>query len=164
MTSKIAAALIGACLVSPVSAQDVFVQNPFDGLYAGVYTDQSFANTQTKFDAGVLAGVRFSPLDDIVLGIEAQAGATLNANSFHHAYFMGTAGVVLAGNTLVFGSFGGGIETWAGTSNPTIKGGIGVEFAANDILHLRGEAYAANDALNSNVFYGLRASAIFQFN
>lgn len=145
-----------------VLSQGPALSAEWNGFYAGLYTDQSFANTQTKFDAGVLAGARFLPLDQVVLGVEAQAGTTLNGLRSTHAYLVGTAGFVLGDNTLVYALLGAGAEQMLGTSTPTVKGGSGLEYALNGAVHIRGEIYAARDTLSTNTFFGLRASALFQ--
>lgn len=159
MKKKLAVVLFALFALSQGSA----LSAEWNGFYAGLYTDQSFAWTQTKFDAGVLAGARFTPFDRVVLGVEAQAGTTLNSAGRYHAYLVGTAGFVLEENTLVYALLGAGTEQMLGTSVPTIKAGIGLEYALNQTMHVRGEIYAARDTISANTFFGLRASALFQF-
>lgn len=162
MKRLIAVAAVAAGLYSPAIAQE----DLWSGFYAGVYTDQSFANTQTKFDAGVLVGARFTPFEHVVLGAELQGGRTLNTSTtLAHAYVVGTAGAILDTNTLVYAFVGAGVESLPGAPNPTYKGGIGIEFAANELVHLRGEIYAARDSTPwQGTFYGLRGAVLFQFN
>jgi opacity protein-like surface antigen len=135
--------------VAPASAQSAF-----DGLYAGAYGGYTaISNDNRSVQGGAIAGYRLGPAENLILGLEVQGGlGTLNGEySMMEGFVQAQAGVEVV-NTLLYGSAGIGGRSYddrnqsgspffsAPDSDKFYTLGAGVEFAANDLLHLRFEA------------------------
>ena len=126
-----------------VSAQELPGQ--FNGFYAGVIIDPT--DYLGMVTSGV-AGYRWELPQGWLLGPEIRLGAGVMATRMGYIYQgqLGlTFGAPLLDNTLVYGTTAVGVLgqsfTYHAAPAPSSYGevGVGLEFAANDIIRLRGE-------------------------
>lgn len=153
-----------ACFALPAVAQDVYDWN---GFYAGVMG--SFGNylgNNTMTSAIGVAGLRHEVGNGFVVGVEGHAGYGLvSSYDFPEAGVEVQAGMLVGGNVLVYGSASYGVawENWAYPSDiPAI--GAGVEYAMNELAHLRlnGEVIYGDYQMNGYVHVRGGAGVLFQ--
>lgn len=137
-----AAAAFGAAVLmsAGAQAQDSYgaaypALSPFEGIYAGVYGGGRFVPGMSALTAGIIAGANFSITDSLVLGLEAQGGATFGPAISYDALMLARAGAEFNDQFLVYGAAGGG---WISGVGSYAVGG-GAEFLALDQLSVRGE-------------------------
>lgn len=130
----IATAAIGV-LTGSAFAQDAYYGNsPFEGVYIGGYGG-AMVDSSTAGTAGIAAGMNFSVTDNILFGVEGQAGATFGNTTTYDALVLGKVGYEIDDMILVYGA--GGLGAVDGVNSYAIGGGA--EAMVVDQIGVRGE-------------------------
>ncbi len=126
--------------VGAIAQSDYYGVSPFEGFYAGAYVGGNF-NPNATTTVGGMAGVNYALTDNILAGVEMQAGATLDNPATFDALMLGRAGYELNDMALVYGAAGGGVINNKGS----YAVGGGAEVIAYDKVGVRAEALGTGE-------------------
>jgi outer membrane immunogenic protein len=148
-----------ALLASGAQAADLFIPTTpepiyesagfsWDGLYAGVnlgaqfFDDEGLDVDTTQLLLGAAVGVNFIVADPILLGLELQGNYLFENDDFEDAgQFLALArvGAVVTDQVMVYAAGGAGMQFNDADDEGIYALGGGVEFAATDVITVRGE-------------------------
>ncbi len=106
----------------------------FEGGYVGGYGG-GFLHPEIDGTLGGIAGVNFALTDGIVIGAEAQGGATFGDSTTYDALMLGHLGYEVTDSAMVYGALGSGLIDGKGS----YAFGGGAEAALSGQLGVRGE-------------------------
>lgn len=112
----------------------------FEGGYVGGYGG-GFLSPEVDGTLGGIAGVNFALTDGIVLGAEAQGGATFGDTTTYDALMLGHLGYEVNDSAMIYGALGSGLIDGAGS----YAIGGGAEAIVTDQLGVRGELLATGE-------------------
>jgi hypothetical protein len=108
--------------------------SPFEGFYAGGYAG-GMINSDSAGSLGVVAGVNFAVSDGVLLGAEAQGGATFGSSTSYDTLMLGHIGYQTDSQVMVYGALGTGVID--GTGSYAMGGGA--EAIVTNQVGVRGE-------------------------
>jgi outer membrane immunogenic protein len=111
----------------------------WNGFYAGIYgVGRGTATQGAQYGAGVDLGVN-ATFNFVLVGAEVSVeGLGDGAGSTSYAEAIGRGGILLGGNTLLYGAAGYGIDTGTPDETDVLAGG-GLEYALTNSVSLRAQ-------------------------
>lgn len=135
------ASIVAALVPLSANAQEAYTSDsyytaasPFEGLYAGIYTGARF-NPGTAAMLGVAVGANFTLMENFVVGLEGQGGASFSTPWVYDALMVGHVGYELNHQAMIYGALGAGIVNGTGS----YAAGIGADVMVVDQISVRGE-------------------------
>jgi outer membrane immunogenic protein len=135
----------------------------WNGFYAGIYgTGRNSASHGTQYGGGIDLGVN-TTFNFVLVGAEVSVeGLTGGSGSTSYAKALGRGGILLGGNTLVYGAAGYGIDTGTPDENDILAGG-GLEYALTDNVSIRAQYLHGFPATGANPKNEVTLGAQFHF-
>lgn len=130
----LAAAAFGLIPAAAMAQSSYYGISPFEGAYVGGYGG-AMTNPDMNGTLGGIAGANFSVTDGIMVGAEAQGGATFGSTTTYDAMMLGHVGYEVDDQMLVYGKLGAGMID--GTGSYAVGGGA--ETMLVDQIGVRGE-------------------------
>lgn len=133
------------------------------GFYAGIYgTGRNSASQGTQYGGGIDLGIN-TTFNFVLVGAEISVeGLTGGSGATSYAKAIGRGGILLGGNTLVYGAAGYGIDTGTPAENDILAGG-GLEYAVTDNVSIRAQYLHGFPATGVNPKNEVTLGAQFHF-
>jgi outer membrane immunogenic protein len=144
--------------VAPASAS-----TDWRGFYAGIYgVGRSTGSQGTQYGGGIDLGIN-TTFNFVLVGAEVSVeGLTGGSGSTSYAKAIGRGGILLGGNTLVYGAAGYGIDTGTPEENDILAGG-GLEYALTNNVSIRAQYLHGFPATGANPKNEVTLGAQFHF-